>query len=461
MPIKLPEEYMTRMKEMLGTEYDDYIKHLETKRHCGLRVNTLKIGAKEFEKISPFELEKVEWAKDGYYYKEGDSPGKHPFYHAGLYYMQEPSAMFPGNVIDAKPGQKILDVCAAPGGKTAQIASALEGKGILVTNDINENRVKALVKNVELQGIRNAVVTNETPHKLKKNFVKYFDKILVDAPCSGEGMFGKDDSAVKSWGNYSPVKCREMQDLILEDIHDMLKEGGEIVYSTCTFNAMENEQTIANFMDKHSEYKIVEISKCGGISDGHPEWANGDSELSKTARLWPHRVRGEGHFTAKLINTDSRDTRTEVKYSQKSYKLLSSVPDEVKEFHIRHMMREPWEGYYSLMGSKLYYLPEMPPNTDGLKIAHLGLLMGEMSEFKGFKPSHPFFMASEADSFINNLDLECDDFDVQRYLKGETIMCQVPNGLAAVRVNGFIIGSGQVENGIMKNLYPKGWRRMN
>lgn len=459
--VKLPEEYIIRMKEMLGTEYDAYIKTLEAKRNSGLRVNTLKIEAQEFEKISPFKLEKVEWADEGYYYDDNEAPGKHAFYHAGLYYMQEPSAMYPAEVLEAEPGQKILDVCAAPGGKSVQIASKLRSKGILVTNDINENRVKALVKNIELQGVRNAIITNETTQKLKQKFNKYFDKILVDAPCSGEGMFGKDETAVKSWLSFSPEKCREMQDVILEDIHHMLKSGGEIVYSTCTFNAIENEQTIADFMKRHKEYKLVDIKKSSGISDGKPEWANGNIELSKAARLWPQRIRGEGHFTAKLINTLESKDKPQDNSISKSYKVLSGVPDEVREFYKRNMKHEPWEGYYILVGSRIYYLPIMPPNIDGLKFEHIGLYMGEISEHKRFKPSHPFFLANEKDSFINNLDLQADDFDVQRYLKGETIMCGVTNGLTVVRVNGYILGCGIVDNGVMKNLYPKGWRRMN
>jgi len=231
--MKLPAEFMDKMNRLLGdNEYNELLKSYSESRYYGLRVNTLKIKVKEFLKISPFKLEPVPWTSDGFYYPEGENPGKHPYYHAGLYYIQEPSAMLPGAVLGAKPGEKVLDLCAAPGGKTVQVAAAMENSGIIIANDINADRVKALVKNIELCGVRNAIVLNETPERIASGFEGYFDRILVDAPCSGEGMFRKDEDAARSWESFKCETCSGMQKTILESVDRRLRPGGSLVYFT-------------------------------------------------------------------------------------------------------------------------------------------------------------------------------------------------------------------------------------
>jgi len=299
--MKLPLEFTDKMNRLLGEkEFDLFIESFNKPRYYGLRVNTLKISVEDFLKTSPFVLEPVPWTRDGFYYEEGSSPGRHPYYYAGLYYIQEPSAMLPGAVLDAQPGEWVLDLCAAPGGKTAQIAAAMQGQGLLVANDINTDRVKALVKNVELCGIRNAIITNETPQKLSESFTGCFDRILIDAPCSGEGMFRKDEEAIRSWERFKCDRCAGMQRDILDYVDRMLKPGGYVVYSTCTFSPEEDEIMISEFLDKHGNYELLEVPKTAGIEDGRPEWSGGNIELRKTARLWPHRIKGEGHFVALL-----------------------------------------------------------------------------------------------------------------------------------------------------------------
>ena len=353
--MKLPAKFIEKMLRLLGDEeYEQLISALSGERVYGLRINRLKISIEDFLKISPFDLEAVPWADDGFYISGEDAPGRHPYYHAGLYYIQEPSAMLPGKVLGAEPGDKVLDMCAAPGGKTVQIAAAMKRRGLLVSNDINAERVKALVKNIELCGIRNAIVLNESPENLVSNFKEYFDKILIDAPCSGEGMFRKDETAVRSWESFKCERCSKMQETILHYADLLLKPGGTLVYSTCTFSPEENEQMIIDFVTKHKGYELVEIPKLAGIEGGRPEWAGiagkqacaleqqalgssgrahdigkglsgcdwdtavGNSErfrfadesssrcvdygiLERAARLWPHKVRGEGHFVAKLV----------------------------------------------------------------------------------------------------------------------------------------------------------------
>ncbi|MDR0286843.1 MAG: RsmB/NOP family class I SAM-dependent RNA methyltransferase [Clostridiales bacterium] len=455
--MKLPEEFKSQMKELLKDEYGEYLRTFDDERVYGLRANTLKISPEEFKKTMPFELEAVEWAEGGYYYKYNENmrPGQNAFYHAGLYYIQEPSAMYPANVLAAKPGDRVLDICAAPGGKSVQIGTALKGKGLLISNDISGERVKALVKNIEMAGIVNALVTNEAPGKLADKFPDYFDKILVDAPCSGEGMFRKDDEAVKSWQNYKSSQCRELQDSILECAGRMLKPGGKLVYSTCTFNMLENEQAIGAFLNRHSDYKMADVPKTGGI-------ANGFGEFKKAARLWPHKLRGEGHFTAALIKTG---TGTGHFYPPpKSVKLLKEAPEALKSFFDENLEMEAPHGNFVQMGERLFFLPDDVPTVDGLKIAGMGLFLGELSGKKGFKQSHQLALALKETCFKRRLCLAADDFNLQRYLKGETVSVGqygCSDGLTAVCVEKYPLGWGVVSSGTVKNLYPKGWRRMN
>lgn len=501
--MNLPIEFEKNMIALLGKdEFEAYKAVLDDERFYGMRANTLKIDIDAFKKIASEKLggyADVPWCEEGMYYKDS-FPGRHPYYHAGLFYIQEPSAMYPAASLRPAPGERVLDICAAPGGKTTHLAASLSGEGILVSNDISEERVKALVKNVELTGAKNVIITNETPEKLAENFPEWFDKILVDAPCSGEGMFRKDEEAVKSWENFKSQKCRDMQDGILESVHKMLKPGGMLLYSTCTFSPLENEQTVSSFMEKYGCYETVPLDKCAGIADAVPAWCdNGDEyHLENAARLWPHKIKGEGHFTVMLrklgepaeksFYADETEEYTEIRSKKKkkdksrdaarskSYKKIQGIPDSVKAFYKKNMQSEPWEGSYFIMGTNMYYLPEEPPSLDGLKIARAGVFVGSV-EYEALKPSHPFSMALKVSDFKSVINFDADGDDIQRYLKGETLSffaedskatkngedCEIsalPDGYAAVCVDGHIVGLGKMQGGVMKNLYPKGWRRM-
>ena len=455
----LPLEYKNRIRSLLGDEAEEYFRSLDLPRTHGLRANTLKIKREELAKILPADFNidgEVAWTEDGLYYADS-FPGRHPFYHAGLYYIQEPSAMYPGSVAKARPGEKVLDICAAPGGKSVQLAGGLCGEGLLVSNDISEERVKALVKNLELAGAPNAVVTNESPDNLSKNFPLYFDKILVDAPCSGEGMFRKDEFAVKSWENFKSEKCREMQDEILASADKMLRPGGRIIYSTCTFAPLEDEYTIENFLNNHGNYALCDIPKAAGISDGLFGY-------DKCARLWPQRLKGEGHFTAVLEKTDeAKETVGESKSSKKqrkdsSFRIFGNIPEEIVEFYKKYCTAEAPEGVYFAMGQNVYYMKDIPPCVDGLKVAIVGTYMGNMIGGK-FRPSHPFAMAAAKDLFDQVIDLEPESEEIDRYLKGETLNIGGLKGYTAVKVSGFTVGLAFGQDGMLKNLYPKGWRR--
>lgn len=314
MAVHIPMAFLERMQQLLGSDYGAFLSSYDNPRYVGIRVNTLKISVPSFLGMSPFELKPVPWCSTGFYVQAGLKPGKHPYYHAGLYYIQEPSAMAPVEMLDVVPGEKVLDLCAAPGGKSTQIAAKLQGEGLLVTNDINAERTKALAKNMELYGVRNAVVLNETPERIACSFPAYFDKILIDAPCSGEGMFRKDEDMARQWEVHSTSKCTVMQHDILNSAAAMLAPGGRIVYSTCTFAPEENEAMIARFLDQHADFELVPLPQELGFAPGRPEWLyrlnteGGDAVFSSQAasltaqcgRLWPHLIEGEGHFLAVL-----------------------------------------------------------------------------------------------------------------------------------------------------------------
>jgi NOL1/NOP2/sun family putative RNA methylase len=475
--MKLPEEFLKKMKDLLGeAEYEEFYRSYSEPRHYGLRVNTLKASVEEFVRVSPFDLESVPWTRDGFYYREGASPGRHPYYYAGLYYIQEPSAMLPGEVLDARPGERILDLCAAPGGKTVQIAAGMRGQGLLVANDISSDRVKALVKNIELCGVRNAMVTNETPERLAGKFTGFFDKILVDAPCSGEGMFRKDEEAARSWEKFKCEKCSCMQWEILQSVDRMLKPGGSIVYSTCTFSPEEDERMLARFMEQHKGYELVEIPHRGGVEPGRPDWADGNPEFAKTARLWPHKLKGEGHFVARLRKnpdygaTYTQEVPTQVRQSKaadgrntkngiKDVKdIEKAAVDAFHAFRQEHLKLE-MDGFYEVKGSNLYWLPEKMPDVSGLKIAKFGWYLGEV-QGERFTPSHSMVIALKKENLSQVLDLKADSRELSSYLKGETVMLEGFKGLTAVCVDGYLLGWAKGTGDMMKNLYPKGWRKM-
>lgn len=313
MAIALPPQFEQKMKMLLGEQFHSFIDSYEKPRQYGLRVNELKISVEDWQHLSPLkdQVSSIPWTTTGFYYDEQARPAKHAHYQAGLYYIQEPSAMVPVELLDIKPGQRVLDLCAAPGGKSTQIASKLQNKGVLITNDLATERTKALAKNIELAGVRNAVILNESPENIAEVFPHYFDRILVDAPCSGEGMFRKNEEMITEWFNYSVDRCAKMQNDILQVVAKMVAPGGKLVYSTCTFSPEENESQIAKFIAENEEFDVVSIDASKwGWSNGKSEWVKDEikaklseeklASLSGTLRLWPHLTDGEGHFVAVL-----------------------------------------------------------------------------------------------------------------------------------------------------------------
>ncbi|MBS4960189.1 MAG: RsmB/NOP family class I SAM-dependent RNA methyltransferase [Clostridiales bacterium] len=453
--MNLPDQFVTRMKKQLGQEFEAYLASFEEKRVYGLRVNPLKIARESFVQKGIFSLEQVAWCEDGYYYPQTDRPSKHPYYHAGLYYLQEPSAMAPAAMLPVEKGDRILDLCAAPGGKSTQLGARLQDTGVLVSNDISIARTKALLKNIELFGIRNAIVTSEPPERLVKKFAGYFDKIIIDAPCSGEGMFRKDPDVAKSWGDEMSEFCQTQQRQILSFATQMLRAGGYILYSTCTFDPAENEKAVNDFLNDHDDFEICPLEKVKGFDTGHPEWIeNGRQQLTGCARLWPHRLKGEGHFLALLRNTSDPVERTA------NYGVPTSSDSRLKFFEdfCREYLSVELKGRIEVIQDHVHLIPWEVPDLHGLRIVRSGWFLGELKKNR-FEPSQSLAMGLRQGEFRNTANFSADDPRLIRYLKGESIELDGPkDGWCLVTVDDFPVGWAKMQKGRLKNKYLAGWK---
>ncbi|AGC67663.1 ribosomal RNA small subunit methyltransferase F [Thermoclostridium stercorarium subsp. stercorarium DSM 8532] len=449
--MRIPAEFENKFRNLMDpSEFDEFISALNEERVTGLRINSLKIDLDTWEKITPFEIQPVPWSSCGFYIEDDSRPGTHPYYHAGLYYIQEPSAMFPAEVLAVEPGDRVLDLCAAPGGKTVALAAAMKNQGFLLSNDINPKRIKALVKNIELCGITNAVVTNETPEKLSGFYEGFFSKILLDVPCSGEGMFRKDADAVKSWNKYKAEELQVLQREIFDYAYRMLSPGGRLVYSTCTFNPEENEQNIAYFLKNYPDLYLVDIPKKFGIEPGRPDWADGNPELLKTARLWPHRIKGEGHFVALFARQGEF----------KRDKTGTGTDEPLKSFveFCERILLNPPQGIYRVDRFHINIIPPEFEYTEKLRIIKTGLYLGEEIHGK-FEPSQAFAMALDWSNVRTKKGFSADDPELIRYLKGETLFFEGEKGYILIGVERYPLGWGKMDGSRLKNMYAKGWRK--
>lgn len=447
----LPQEFKERMKRLLGGEYEEFLESWDRETSQALRVNELKITPEEFLKLSPFKLRQVPWAKAGFYYGKEDRPGKHPYHEAGLYYIQEPSAMSVGSLADAKPGERILDLCAAPGGKTTHLAAAMKGKGLLVSNEIHPARARILSSNVERMGIRNCVVTNERPECLAERFPGFFDRIIVDAPCSGEGMFRKEEQAVAQWSPENVSMCAGRQQEILKEAAGMLRPGGILVYSTCTFSPEENEGSISAFLDNCPEFSVKKVSANELFSKGRPEWIGARPETAYTFRLWPHRLEGEGHFAAVL---QKRGNEASKEFTWKLQSVDRNIWKLYKEFE-KKALRWELEGVPVLFGDQLHLLPEPVP-LKGMKILRPGLHLGTVKKNR-FEPAHALALALKSQEAANCCRLNVQE--AEEYLRGGVFERPGEKGWQLMLVDGYSIGWGKQAGGMVKNHYPKGLRK--
>lgn len=456
----LPEAFEKRMKDMLGEEYDSYLDSYQQERQFGLRVNPLKVTGEELKELSGFHLRKIPWTQDGYFYEEEDMPARHPYYAAGMYYLQEPSAMTPASRLHVEPGERVLDLCAAPGGKATALGAALRGKGVLVANDISNSRAKALLKNLELFGISNAFVTNEIPGNLADRFEGFFDKILVDAPCSGEGMFRKDPAVIKTWDEVRPEYFAKLQRDILKNAVRMLRPGGQLLYSTCTFAPVENEGSISWVLENFPEMDVLEIEPYEGFAPGHPEWGNGDERLKRCVRIWPHKMKGEGHFLALLKKSETAmEAVVRIGRTQRPDKKTRQVVDA---FFVDCKWEPDWERI-EVRGEKVYLVPELPEKLQGIHFLRNGLYMGDLKKDR-FEPSQQLAMMLKGNDYAGVLSLKSEDVRVEKYLHGETLLVEagestIAKGWILVCVDGFPLGWGKLVNGVLKNKYASGWRK--
>lgn len=440
----LPLAFEEKMRALLGAEYESFSASYDRPRNAGLRRNPLKAG----ELSLPFCADGIPWEKNGYYLQEGVRPGLHPYHDAGVYYLQEPSAMAPAVLLAPQPGERVLDLCAAPGGKTTQLAAAMQGCGLLVCNELNPKRARILSSNIERMGIENALVLNEHPAKLAERFPKYFDRVLVDAPCSGEGMFRKEEAAVTDWSQETVLMCAARQKEILTSAGQMLRPGGRLVYSTCTFSPEENEGVISTFLKENPEFSAEETS-APWFDRGRTEWISQPAEgIENTFRLWPHKLRGEGHFAAVLRRREGLGEGKALCAATKP------LPGEIREFFKEYHISK--DGSVIFFGETCYLAPEGLPELRGLKVLRAGLKLGELRKGR-FIPAHA--LALWLKEFSNKADYPASSREIAAYLRGETLPGQ-QKGWTLVAVDGLNLGWAKGSEGVLKNHYPKGLRRL-
>lgn len=460
----LPQAFTERMKQMLGPEYEKFLHSFQGETYRALRVNMRKTTVQEFLEKVTFALQRVPWTENGFYYGNSEAPGKNPLHEAGVYYIQEPSAMAPVPFLTIQEGDRVLDLCAAPGGKTTQIADFLKGTGLLVCNEIHPARAKILSENIERMGVRNAIVTNETPENLAVRFPGYFDKILVDAPCSGEGMFRKNEEASAEWSLLNVEICADRQDSILSCAQEMLRPGGKLVYSTCTFAPAEDEGSISRFLSKYPEFHIVAVDKPEGFMSGRVDWVeNPAKDIEKTMRLMPHMVHGEGHFLAVLKKDGDENTLVKRNCAMGTEK--SVAPKDYADFIDfagQYLSGGNWsQGTFIKYGDQLYLGPTDMPALKGMKVLRPGLHLGTMKKNR-FEPSHALALALSPSEVVNSLNYKLIDKEPVQFLGGMTLNISASDitGWCLVCVEGYSLGWGKVAGGIVKNHYPKGLRKV-
>ena len=428
----LPQEFLERIKTQLGAEYPDFLNSLERPRAVALRLNPLKGPAPAMA----FMGDPVPWEPMGYYYDPNSRPGLHPYHDAGVYYLQEASAMAPVTLLDPQPGERICDLCAAPGGKTTQIAGRMAGEGFLLCNEINPKRAKILSRNIERMGVANALVTNEHPQHLSERFPGCFDRVLIDAPCSGEGMFRKEETAVTDWSQETVEMCARRQAEILHSGANMVRPGGRLVYSTCTFAPEEDEQAVAQFLDTHPEFTLEAVDV---------PWF--ESQTAGMYRMWPHKLLGEGHFAAVMRKSGEEDADLRPSAGEK-------LPKQWQSFARELGIRLP-EGKALTFGRSLYWAPADLPDLRGLKVLRPGLELGEIKKDR-FEPAHALALWLESCDAVQ--DYSSGSKEASAYLHGEVVPSQM-RGWCLVSLDGYSIGWGKGDGKVLKNHYPKGLRR--
>jgi NOL1/NOP2/sun family putative RNA methylase len=452
----LPRAFVERMIALLGAEAQSFLAAYEQPPRSALRVNTLKLSVEEFSALGPFPLSPIPWCSSGSLLPAEHAAGKHPFHVAGLYYLQEPSAMAVGEILNAQPGERVLDLCAAPGGKSTHLAAQLQGSGVLVANEIIPSRARILAENLERWGAQNTLITVESPERLAAKWPEFFDRVLVDAPCSGEGMFRKSATAIQEWSPEHIRGCALRQGRILDQAALLLRPGGALIYSTCTFAPEENEGTIADFLKRHADFEITAIAPRPGFSLGRPEWVNAPEALRQTVRIWPHLAPGEGHFIARLRRREG-DSRTRAPRPRRRRDKQASAAIRAYQAFCADNLRSAPIDEPTLSGDRLYQTPEDAPDTDGLRVLWPGWELGNLQKGR-FEPSHALALGLARQDAQRTLDLSPDEGAAQRYLYGESLKSPGEDGWVLITIAGYPLGWGKRVGGIVKNHYPRALR---
>lgn len=469
-PVSLPNSFVDRMRALLGEQAEAFFAAYERPPETGLRVNLLKLRPEDIRQMVDWKLDPVPWCPSGFYVDDDARPGRHPYHAAGLYYLQEPSAMAVAEALDVRPGQRVIDLAAAPGGKTTHIAALMHNDGLLVANEVDRSRIKALGENLERWGARVAVITNDTPDRLADQLGPIFDRVLLDAPCSGEGMFRKSAIARAEWSVEHVQGCAIRQQHILDHAARLVQPGGLLVYSTCTFAPEENEARITYFLDTHPDWQIEPVPYAAGFDAGQPTWVDPPRpELARTVRLWPHHLRGEGHFVARLRHgSQADDARATLDRSDQVARGNRRLRHD-SGAHAAEAALQAWRSFerdwlrielpadrIAAHGDQVYLLPADLPSFGDLRVVRAGWWLGTSRPGR-FEPSHALALALAAGDAQSSLVL--DQEQAERYLRGETLDHPGPDGWIMITIDGWPLGWGRRVRGTIKNFYPKGLRR--
>lgn len=472
------------MSDLLGEAFPEFLRALtQADRSYGLRVNTLKLSPEQFRQISPWELEPIPWSPEGFYYPAEARPGPHPYHYAGLYYIQEPSAQAVGVMADPQPGERVLDLAAAPGGKTTHLAARMQGcgrslsgqmdrapcspsgrspsegcghhapEGLLVSNEVDLGRMRGLLENVERWGASLAVVSAPV-ERLAQAWGAYFDRVVLDAPCSGEGMFRKDPEVVRRWGPGTPARAARVQKALMAAAAGLVRPGGVLIYSTCTFAPEENEQVIAEFL-RNPGWELADAQISPLFDHGLPAWGDGNPRLARTARLWPHRLRGEGHFLAKLRKTEGQENHPPLEHAPSLSREVRALWQAWCQEHLQVEL----EGQILERAGHLYLLPPMLPSLEGLKAPAPGLYLGQArtghrKDSGRFLPGKPLAHYLQPSQANHVLSLHTEDPRALAFALGQPIAAEGSDGwkLVALKtaVGRFALGWGRLKGGVLR-----------
>ncbi len=459
--MNLPKIFTDSMRQLLGDEYDRFIATFDEGSKSGIRINTSKISVADFEQKAPFAIEKIPFIDNGYYINDTDAWSKHPYYYAGLYYIQEPSAMLPAVTIPLDENCVVLDLCAAPGGKSTGIST--RPYRALVSNDISFSRTIPLVKNLELFGTGNFLVTCEDPNKLADHYAGCFDRILVDAPCSGEGMFRKDPSLIRSYEKKGPDSYKDVQLQILESAYTLLAGGGYILYSTCTYSDVEDEQVVLSFLESHDDLHVCDIAKENGLTGPYDIYLN-DERIRGCVHALPQRFRGEGHFMALIKKDGKKGTPKREVYARLGdcKDLPASVTEFAKGFEngfLDSFKNSQFlissDGHILMINDELLGLYE-----PDIRYARTGTCVGTVNKHGRFTPHTALALYLKAQDYKYRITFDPEDPMVIKYLKGETLVIDSdikPESHVLVCVEDHPLGFALYDGTRFKNLYEKGW----